>query len=94
MVESCFTATSEHPIVDCLAIGQLIDNGSDERVILFVKLPEGHVLSPTLEGKIKAEIRARRSPRHVPAKVRGAGVHVLPLTMFSRSCKYPTYLIP
>ncbi|KAK0453664.1 acetoacetyl-CoA synthetase [Armillaria borealis] len=60
----------EPGIVDCLAVGQLIEGGTDERVILFVKLPDGHVLSETtLEQKIKAEIRKRRSPRHVPAKI-------------------------
>ncbi len=73
MIDLCFPPNDDapkHGVVDCLAVGQLIEGGTDERVILFVKLPDGHVLSETtLEQKIKAEIRKRRSPRHVPAKV-------------------------
>lgn len=56
--------------MDSLAVGQKIDGGIDERVVLFVKLPEGYNLSADFEEKIKTEIRARRSPRHVPARVR------------------------
>jgi acetoacetyl-CoA synthetase len=56
-------------ILDCLAVGQTMEGGSDERVILFVKLVEGEMLSPELEHRIKKEIRCRRSPRHVPARV-------------------------
>ena len=66
----CFSGpTVEQNIVDYLAVGQKIDGGIDERVILFVKLPDGQRLSIELEQKIKAEIRIRRSPRHVPAMV-------------------------
>jgi hypothetical protein len=60
----------EQSIVDCLAVGQVIDGGSDERVILFVKLPNGQNMSGDLEQKIRGEVRKRRSPRHVPAQVR------------------------
>jgi acetoacetyl-CoA synthetase len=70
VVGSCFVGSAEKTIVDCLAVGQKIDGGADERVILFVKLPEGQSLSLDLEQKIKSEIRTRRSPRHVPARVR------------------------
>ncbi|KIY49242.1 acetoacetate-CoA ligase [Fistulina hepatica ATCC 64428] len=66
VIESCFGA---HEIADCLAVGQAIDNGADERVILCVKLPEGANLTPELEYKIRTEIRTRRTPRHVPARV-------------------------
>ncbi len=59
-----------HTIVDALAIGQSIAQGTDERVILFVKLLEGEALSEDLVKRIKHEIRTRRSARHVPAKVR------------------------
>lgn len=62
--------TGEFVIIDYLAVGQSIDHGSDERVVLFVKLPDGRLLSPKLEQQIKTEIRTRRSPRHVPSKVR------------------------
>ena len=54
---------------DYLAVGQKTDGGADERVVLFVKLPSGHELSGAFESRIKAEIRSRRSARHVPARV-------------------------
>lgn len=57
-------------ITDYLAVGQKTNGGADERVVLFVKLPAQHELTPKFEAKINAEIRARRSPRHVPAQVR------------------------
>lgn len=63
--------TPEQVIVDCIAVGQTILDGSDERVILFVKLLDGFVLGTELEQLIRAEIRARRSARHIPAKVNG-----------------------
>jgi len=59
----------EFIVTDYLAVGQKTDGGADERVILFVKLPMGQEISDQFEQKIKAEIRARRSPRHVPARV-------------------------
>lgn len=60
---------SAHSIVDCLAVGQTIEGGADERVILFVKLQGKEKLSPELVKKIKAEVRSRRSARHVPELV-------------------------
>jgi len=74
VIELCFSpsvmANLAHVIVDCLVVGQSIDRGADERVILFVQLTEGATLSIDLEKKIKAEVRMRRTPRHVPAMVR------------------------
>ncbi|KAG5643955.1 hypothetical protein DXG03_009306 [Asterophora parasitica] len=67
--EGVWCSGVEHTIVDALAVGQKIEGGTDERVVLFVKLPEGHILSADLEQKIKTEVRNRRSPRHVPARV-------------------------
>lgn len=72
VIEHCFAPPATHAahtIVDCLAVGQSIAGGTDERVILFVKLLEGQVLTGELEKRIKTEIRARRSARHVPARV-------------------------
>ncbi|OBZ76479.1 Acetoacetyl-CoA synthetase [Grifola frondosa] len=72
VIELCFASTethTAHTIVDCLAVGQSIAKGTDERVILFVKLLEGQNLSEELEKKIRAEIRSRRSARHVPARI-------------------------
>ncbi|MCF8076961.1 MAG: acetoacetate--CoA ligase [Desulfotignum sp.] len=52
---------------DSVVVGQSWNN--DVRVILFVKLAQGHDLTPELEAKIRADIRANASPRHVPAKI-------------------------
>ena len=70
VLDSAFSSpTKEYIVSDYLAVGQKTDGGADERVILFVKLPPGHDLSPSFESRIKAEIRAQRSARHVPARV-------------------------
>ncbi len=52
-------------IADSLVVGQPWQD--DERVILFVKLPEGVVLDDALVKKLKTVIRQNCSPRHVPA---------------------------
>ena len=72
VLEQCFAPTATHAahaVADCLAVGQSVARGTDERVVLFVKLLEGQALTDELARRIKAEVRARRSPRHVPAKV-------------------------
>ncbi|KIJ70551.1 hypothetical protein HYDPIDRAFT_172345 [Hydnomerulius pinastri MD-312] len=73
VLDVCFsplpTRHSADTIEDALAVGQAIEGGIDERVILFVKLPAGRRLSLDLEKKLKVEIRSRRSPRHVPARI-------------------------
>jgi hypothetical protein len=76
VLDACFSPLpirdSASTIEDALAVGQTIKGGTDERVILFVKLSAGRTLSIELENEIKAEVRSRRSPRHVPARVSGA----------------------
>ena len=52
-----------------MAVGQSIQNGTDERVVLFVQLGDGECLSDELVSAIRAEVRARLSARHVPEKV-------------------------
>ncbi|KAF8913910.1 acetoacetyl-CoA synthetase [Gymnopilus junonius] len=70
VLDECFTNPSgEYIVTDYLAVGQKIEGGADERVILFIKIPTGHTLSSEFERRLKAEIRARRSPRHVPAQI-------------------------
>src|SRR5882724_219404 len=54
-------------VVESLVIGQDWDN--DVRVVLFVRLRENLMLDATLIKKIKDQIRANATPRHVPAKV-------------------------
>ena len=54
-------------MADSLVVGQSWQD--DERVILFVKLPEGGVLDEALVKKLKTVIRKNCSPRHVPALI-------------------------
>jgi acetoacetyl-CoA synthetase len=54
-------------VLESLVIGQ--DWNRDVRVVLFVKLREGLALDEALTEKIKNQIRANTTPRHVPAKV-------------------------
>jgi acetoacetyl-CoA synthetase len=54
-------------IADSLAIGQNWEG--DQRIILFVKPAEGYHLTEELKAKIKKTLRAKASPRHVPAKI-------------------------
>jgi acetoacetyl-CoA synthetase len=54
-------------VEESIVIGQ--DWQGDVRVVLFVKLRPGLALDEALAKKIKTEIRAGCTPRHVPAKV-------------------------
>jgi acetoacetyl-CoA synthetase len=54
-------------IADSLAIGQHWEG--DQRIILFVKLAGGYTLTQDLKDKINKTLRAKASPRHVPAKI-------------------------
>jgi len=54
-------------VAESIVIGQDWDN--DVRVILFVVLNDGLVLDEALADKIRKTIRARCTPRHVPARI-------------------------
>ncbi|XKE43762.1 acetoacetate--CoA ligase [Halomonas organivorans] len=54
-------------VLESLCIGQ--DWQGDTRVVLFVRLREGHALDDALCRKIREMIRANATPRHVPAKI-------------------------
>ncbi len=54
-------------IEESLVIGQ--DWQGDVRVVLFVRLRAGDGLDDALVARIKAQIRANTTPRHVPAKI-------------------------
>ncbi|MDZ7832746.1 MAG: acetoacetate--CoA ligase [Desulfobacterales bacterium] len=54
-------------IEDSIVVGQSWEN--DVRVILFVKMGDGHQLTDELKQHIKKVIRSEASPRHVPAKI-------------------------
>jgi len=54
-------------IADSLAVGQKWKG--EQRIILFVKLASGYILSEELKGKIIKSLRKDASPRHVPALI-------------------------
>jgi acetoacetyl-CoA synthetase len=54
-------------IAEAIAVGQ--DWKGDVRVVLFARLAAGVSLDEPLKKKIRDTIRARTSPRHVPAKI-------------------------
>ena len=54
-------------IADSLVIGQKWKD--DERIILFVVLAEGQILTDDLKNRINKTIRQNSTPRHVPAKI-------------------------
>ncbi|MCW5770967.1 MAG: acetoacetate--CoA ligase, partial [Rhodospirillaceae bacterium] len=65
-----------HEVVESLVIGQ--DWQGDVRVVLFVRLREGMTLDDALSDRIKKQIRANTTPRHVPARI--LQVHDIPRT--------------
>jgi acetoacetyl-CoA synthetase len=58
-------------IEESLVVGQDWPPGEagDVRVVLFVKLRDGLKLDADLTDRIKAQVRANTTPRHVPAKI-------------------------
>ena len=54
-------------VIESIVIGQDWDN--DVRVVLFVVLQDGIELDDALVDKIRKTVRARCTPRHVPARV-------------------------
>ena len=54
-------------VQESIVIGQSWNN--DIRIILFVVLNKGYLLSEKIKSKIKKEIRVNASPRHVPSKI-------------------------
>lgn len=54
-------------VLESIAVGQNWDN--DVRVILFVRMKPGAALNDEIRDRIKKQIRAGASPRHVPARI-------------------------
>jgi acetoacetyl-CoA synthetase len=54
-------------VAEALVIGQ--EWQDDVRVVLFVRLRDGLKLDDALIAKIRQQIRANTTPRHVPAKI-------------------------
>ena len=55
---------SFNEIIEALVIGQNIND--DVRIILFVRLKDGIMLDDELKNRLKKEIKAKATPRHVP----------------------------
>ncbi|KAI9479821.1 hypothetical protein BX667DRAFT_494696 [Coemansia mojavensis] len=51
-------------VADSLVVGQ--QTGTDERVLLFVEMAEGHTFTSDIVQRISRHIRSQLSPRHVP----------------------------
>jgi acetoacetyl-CoA synthetase len=64
-------------VAESIVVGQ--EWGADTRIVLFLRLQPGHTLDAALERRLRDEIRARASPRHVPAKI--LAVADIPRTM-------------
>jgi acetoacetyl-CoA synthetase len=54
-------------VQDSVVVGQEFAN--DVRVVLFVRLRDGLTLDDVLRDRIRRQIRANTTPRHVPAKI-------------------------
>jgi acetoacetyl-CoA synthetase len=55
-------------VEEAIVIGQDTGDG-DQRVVLFLRLANGHELTEELVVRIRSEIRANATPRHVPAVI-------------------------
>ncbi|KAG1754052.1 uncharacterized protein EDB91DRAFT_1043870, partial [Suillus paluster] len=91
VLETCFSFSEERnandTIEDALVVAQSIEAGADERVILFIKLYSKGALSIEMEKQIRLEIRSRRSPRHVPARI--IQVDDIPYTLNGKRVEVP-----
>jgi acetoacetyl-CoA synthetase len=54
-------------VLESVVIGQEV--GNDVRVVLFVRLRDGLVLDEALRERIRRQVRANATPRHVPARI-------------------------
>ena len=54
-------------VLESIAVGQEWEG--DVRVVLFVKMRDGHSLDDALRDRIRRTIRENATPRHVPAKI-------------------------
>lgn len=55
-------------VEEAVVIGQDTGDG-DQRVVLFLRLAAGEELTEGLQDRLRAEIRAQATPRHVPAVI-------------------------
>jgi acetoacetyl-CoA synthetase len=54
-------------VAEAIAVGQEWDD--DTRIVLFVRLADGHALDEDLVSRLRARVRSDCSPRHVPARI-------------------------
>jgi acetoacetyl-CoA synthetase len=54
-------------VLESVVVGQEV--GHDVRIVLFVRLREGLLLDEALRERIRVQIRANTTPRHVPARI-------------------------
>ncbi|KAJ6002542.1 acetoacetyl-synthase [Penicillium sp. IBT 35674x] len=72
-------------ILDSICVGQRRSFDGDERVLLFVKMKVPHILDTRLVDSIKAAIKEKYSPRHVPAYI--FQVQDIPYTVNGKKCE-------
>lgn len=76
VLDTCFKHDTQNDpslvVLDYLAVGRSFKSGTDERVIVFIKLLEGKTCLDDLKYRTKGEVCARRSAQahHVPEVVR------------------------
>ncbi|KAK4685305.1 acetoacetyl-CoA synthetase, partial [Tremellales sp. Uapishka_1] len=70
---------AQRGIEDVLVVGLMVDDGADEKVVLFVKMQDGVTLDEALLKAIKTKIRLGRSARHVPSIIQQ--VRDVPVTL-------------
>ncbi len=73
-------------VVEALVLGVELPDGG-YWLPLFVRLPEGADLDPALADRIKAVVREKASPRHVPDEV--VGVPAIPHTSTGKKLEVP-----
>ena len=56
-------------IQDSVCVSQMKEDGTEERVVLFLKVADGSEFTPELVKSVKTCIRQYLSARHVPAVV-------------------------
>ncbi|KAH7083851.1 hypothetical protein FB567DRAFT_93345 [Paraphoma chrysanthemicola] len=56
-------------VADALCIGRRREADTDETVVLFLKMADGHKLKPELVDNIKLKVKSALSARHVPAVI-------------------------
>ncbi|ORY35379.1 hypothetical protein BCR39DRAFT_555534 [Naematelia encephala] len=80
-------AFTEIGVEETLVVGLLVEGGTDEKVILFVKMKGDQKLEDHIVGMIKSVIRKGRSARHVPAEI--LQVSDIPMTLTGKRVEVP-----